>query len=115
MAAYQYDDFERRMRRINRRHAKLSRGFVTTMNADGLVVARPKQRVSALSPRGILLTLAVLLLFKGLLHFTLGPLSYNERVEKLSSGTVVEQVGAWVMTADPATVWISTQVSSLVR
>ena len=44
MSAYQFEEFERRMRRINRRHTKLSHGYVTQVNDDGLVVAKPRRR-----------------------------------------------------------------------
>ena len=50
MSASQFDEFERRMRRINRRHSKLSQGYVTAINSDGLVVAKPQRR-AARGPR----------------------------------------------------------------
>ncbi len=44
MSASQFDEFDRRMRRINRRHSRLSRGYSTSVNADGLLVAMPVKR-----------------------------------------------------------------------
>lgn len=115
MSASQFDEFERRMRRINRRHSKLSQGYVTTISEDGLVVAKPRRRGSRGTLRGLAIVLLVMFGFKGFLHAQIGPLAYADRVDALASGTVVEQAGAYVMVADPVTVWISSKVVSLVR
>jgi hypothetical protein len=115
MSAYQFDEFERRMRRINRRHSKLSQGYVTAINSDGLVVARPSRRSNGATIRGLGLILVVILLFKGFLHAQLGPLAYEERVDQLAAGTIIEKAGAWAMTADPITLAISVNIASLVR
>jgi hypothetical protein len=115
MSAYQFDEFDRRMRRINRRHSKLSHGYVTSINDDGLVVARPKRRSSGATLRGLLLILIVVTIFKGFLHANLGEAAYQDRIEKLAGGNMVEQAGAWAMTADPVTLWLSKTIASLVR
>ena len=115
MSAYQFDEFERRMRRINRRHSRLSQGYTTKVNDDGLVVARPRRRTSWTTIRGLALIVCVILIFKGFLHAQLGATAYEERVERLADGNVIEQVGAWVMTADPITLALSHHMSSLVR
>ncbi len=115
MSAYQFEEFERRMRRINRRHTKLSHGFKTEVNDDGLVVARPHRRRSGATLRGLALIAIVVLLFKGFLHAQLGAAAYDERLERLAAGNSVEQIGAWVMTADPITLSLSYHLSSLVR
>ena len=44
---------------------------------------------------------------------SLGEATYNQRVSILENGTPVEMVGAFVMKADPATLWIVEQVESL--
>ena len=115
MSAYQFDEFERRMRRINRRHTKLSQGYVTTVNDDGLVIAKPHRRKRGSALRGLALIAIVVLVFKGFLHAQLGIDAYDERVEQLAGGNAVEQAGAWIMTPDPVTLMLSEQISSLVR
>ena len=114
MSAYQFDEFERRMRRINRRHSRLSLGYTTKVNDDGLVVARPRRRTSWTTIRGLALIVCVILIFKGFLHAQLGPLAYDERVASLARGNIAEQVGACAMKPEQVTLWISTQVNSLV-
>ena len=115
MAAYQYEEFERRMRRINRRHSKLSQGYVTSVNSDGLVIAKPSRRNHGATIRGLLLIGVVMLVFKGFLHAQLGAEAYTARVDALRSGTVVEQAGAWLMKPDPITLALSMKFASLVR
>ena len=115
MSASQFDEFDRRMRRIHRRHSKLSQGYVTSVNDDGLVVARPKRRGGSGVARGIFIILAVVMLFKGVLHAQLGAAGYQDRVDALAAGSILEQAGAWAMYADPVTLWMSGHLSSLVR
>lgn len=115
MSAHQFDEFERRMRRINRRHSKLSHGFVTQITDDGLVVAKPRKPRGYAVLRGAYLLLLVMFLFKGFLHSNLGAEAYGAQVESLRGGNTIEQAGALAMTADPVTLWISGAISSLVR
>ena len=115
MATYQFEEFERRMRRISRRHTKLSQGYVTSVNDDGLVVARPRRRGSRSTLRGLALIFIVIMVFKGALYAQLGAAAYDERIDTLAGGNLVEQAGAWVMVADPITLWISANFVSLVR
>ena len=115
MADANLQDFGKRLRRIDRRHRKMAHGYVTSINHDGLIVARPRRRAPRFPWKGLMLTAALLLLFKGFLYMSLGGITYDARVERLSQGTVVEQAGAFVMQADPATLWISGQINSLVK
>ena len=115
MSAYQFDEFERRMRRINRRHSKLSHGFVTQVTDDGLVIAKPKRPRGFAVLRGIYLIVLVTLIFKGFLHANLGAEAYQERVDRLMAGNTIEQVGAIALSADPITIGISGALTSLVR
>ena len=115
MSAYQFDEFERRMRRINRRHSKLSHGFVTQVTDDGLVVAKPQRPRGYALIRGTYLLLLVMFIFKGFLHSNLGSDAYQVQVDTLKGGNAIEQVGAFAMTADPITLGISGAITSLVR
>lgn len=115
MSASQFDEFDRRMNRISKRHSKLSRGYVTTVNSDGLVVAKPSRKGGSGTLRGLIVIVAVMMLFKGFLHSQLGPVGYQDRVDALAAGTIFEQAGAFVMVSDPVTEWLSVKFSSLVR
>lgn len=115
MSASQYDEFDRRMRRITRRHSQLSHGYVTTVNSDGMVVAKPRRRSARGTLRGVALVVLVLMVFKGFLYAELGAGAYEQRVAALSEGSAFEKAGAFVMVADPVTKWLSGHISSLVR
>ena len=107
--------FGHRLRRIDRQHRKLARGYVTSVNHDGLIVARPSRQTSLFPLRGLFLCLLTLLAFKGFIYAQLGPTSYGERVALLQEGTLVEKMGGYAMTADPVTLWIGGQISPFIR
>ncbi len=115
MSASQFEEFDRRMRRISRRHSKLSHGYVTAVNSDGLVVAKPQRRSARGTLRGLAVIVLVMIAFKGFLHAQLGATAYQDRVDALNAGSVFEKAGALVMTADPLTEYLSVKISSLVR
>ena len=112
MRGADYEDFDARMRRIERRNRALSRGYVMAIDRDGLIVAKPARR--SRFPWGFFLKVGIIVMaFKAVAHSIIGATSYDERVELLAQGTILEQIAAWVMTADPITVWLSTEVTKL--
>lgn len=115
MADANLQSFDKRLRRVTRRHNKLSRGYVHSVNHDGLIVATPRRqrRESRFPVRGLFLVVMGVLLFKGFLYAQLGGATYNNRLAKLQSGTEVEKVGAFMMTADPATLWVAEQLNKV--
>lgn len=115
MSASQYDEFDRRVRRISRRQTRLSHGYVTTITDDGMIVAKPKRKGNGATLRALLLLLLIMVVFKAVLHSRLGAEDYQARIDALAAGSIVERAGAFVMAADPITALISGQISSLVR
>ena len=107
MSASQFDEFDRRMRRISRRHTKLSQGYVTSVNDDGLVIAKPRRKMRRGTLRGVAIVMLVLMVFKGFLHNQLGAYAYENRVDALATGSAFEKAGGILMSADPITVWLS--------
>ncbi len=107
-------EFDQRLRRLTRKHRRMAdAGIVHRMGPDGLVLPYPRRRMPAFPLRGVAILLAAAFLFKAFLFASLGPITYEERVARLQAGSVVEQGGAWVMQADPATVWIAGQINAL--
>ena len=107
MSQSQFDSFDTRLRKIDRRNRQLARGYVTSVNHDGLIIAKPRRQARGFPLRGLLMVLVALMAFKVFLYLQIGPATYEERVISLSQGNVVEQIGAYAMTADPVTVWIA--------
>jgi len=111
MSASQFDEFDRRMRRISRRHSKLSHGYVTSVNGDGLVVAKPKRRMRKGTLRSLALLVIIMMIFKAVLHARLGGADYDARVFALSQGSMFEKAGAVFMASDPITEWLSVRIA----
>jgi hypothetical protein len=113
MADAKQVEFGSRLERIERAHRQLEHGYITSVNHDGLIIAKPHRRSSNRPMRGIFMSLLVLLTFKGFVYAQIGSSAYGDRVDLLKSGTIVEQVGAYMMHADPITVWIAAQFNQL--
>ncbi len=114
MADAQFQEFDARMERILRKHQRLSRGYVTRVTKDGLIVARPRRRIGRYIPwRSVLGLLIIGMVFKVLMFVNLGQTAYEERVARLASGTQVEQVGAYLLAADQATLWLAAKINEL--
>jgi len=107
-----YARFNERLHEIESRHKDRSSGFVRLVERNGILA--PAERVRGrrgLPVRGIVLSLLTFLGFKGFLMAQLGAVTYVSRVAQLESGTIVEQMGAWAMRADPVTLWIAQQIA----
>ena len=106
-------DFRKRMKRINKRHARLEHGYVSVVGKDGLIITKPKRKRGGF-PIKVLLTLGMVFFgFKILLISQLGPEGYAQRVELLKQGTVIEQGGAWLLQSDPLSTAIADGINKL--
>ncbi|NSY39443.1 hypothetical protein [Leisingera sp. ANG59] len=109
------DQFQSRLKHINRKHAAMSEGFSAQMRPDGLLVLQPRRVQSRISARTVLFFAAAFLLFKGFLIAALGSASYDERVARLSGGSAVERAGAFLMQAEPASMYIAQKIGPVLR
>jgi hypothetical protein len=105
--------FDKRLKRIVRRHDKMANGVVRTVNSDGLIVARPRLYKPQFPLKGLIVVLALGFLLKGFLLAYLGDAGYAERIAALQAGNVVEQAGAWVMQSDPVTAVVAGGIQSI--
>lgn len=103
-------DFDRRVRRLNKKHSRMSRGVVTSVTHDGLIVARPRVGAPRFPVKAIVIMIAVFFAFKGILMAQMGAAAYEDKVAMLQQGNDVEKAGAWVMQVDPVTVWLSERI-----
>ncbi|NSX54226.1 hypothetical protein HRQ87_05385 [Sulfitobacter sp. 1151] len=90
----------------------MSRGVVTSVNHDGLIIARPRRAAPRFPVKGIILMIIAFFAFKGFLLAQLGDATYGQRIATLQQGTGVEQAGAWAMQVDPLTQWIAGQIGT---
>lgn len=107
--------FGERLRLLERKHSAMSHGYITYIQPDGLIVARPKRRAFRFSGRAVIITVLAFIGFKAFLIANLGPQTYDERVERLQDGTVVEKAGGFVMQADPLSTYVALQVGPILR
>ena len=109
------DVFDGRLQRIGRKHSQLAHGYELHMQDDGLIVARPKRPRSYVPPRSLALFFIGFLAFKGVLIASLGPIAYDEKLDALHQGTVIEQAGAWVMMPDPVSREVGARLAPVLR
>lgn len=105
--------FDKRLKRIVRRHEKMSNGVVRTVTSDGLIVAKPRLYKPRFPLKGLIVVLMLGFLFKGFLFSYLGEAGYADRVATLKGGTLMEQAGAWVMQPDPVTYVVAQGISTI--
>jgi hypothetical protein len=113
MAAQAEVQFNKRLRRITRRHARMRNGVYHRLNADGLIVAHPRRRAPHFPLQGLIMLLGSGFLFKAFLLVNLGPVTYGERVALLAQGNLIEQGGSGLMQIDPATQWLAQQLAAI--
>lgn len=102
-----YQGFDERLKRIDRKRAKLSNGYSAKVTSEGLIVFRPKRRRASFSVRGLLFLVVGFFLFKAMILAHLGSTVYDLRVDALKEGTLVEQAGAVIMAKDDVTIAIA--------
>jgi hypothetical protein len=107
--------FARRLQKLSRRHSKLSKGYLLSVNHDGLVVARPKRTGLRFPVRGLILTAFAVVGFKAFALAYLGEASYGERIAALRQGTTSERMAAFVMQADPVTRTVAGVIAPYLR
>lgn len=111
MADHNMVEFYKRAARLERDRAH-GLGFEATGTLGRSYYSRRQQiqRRSVLWPAMFLIAVAFVL--KGAILYTTGAELYNARVEALRAAPgVVEQVGGWVMQADPVTVQTSRAIA----
>ena len=101
--ALAYARFDKRLRRIVKNHQRMANGVTYRVDDNGLIQAQPRIYNPKFPLRGILLIVATAFMFKGFIFASLGEATYLERVGSMTTGSVVERAGAWIMQADPAT------------
>ena len=113
-----HDHFVERLEMLGRKHEKMTHGYCTKVDKNGLLVATPK-RTNYLPGAGVLKLVMLMLIgfltFKSFALAAFGPVTYNERLSKLQNGTAIEQIGAKALAIDPVTEAVATTVGPVLR
>ncbi|WP_412509188.1 hypothetical protein [Roseovarius sp. SYSU LYC5161] len=110
-----YQGFDARVKNIGRKRARLSKGYVSQITDDGLIVFRPKKRKFEFPLRGLTFVVIGFLVLKGVILAHVGTPLYQERVAALRDGMLVERVGAMVMQLDPVSESIGGKLRPFLR
>ncbi|CUI00540.1 hypothetical protein PNH50_13290 [Leisingera aquaemixtae] len=110
-----HDQFQARLKQINRKHEAMAGGYSAKLRPDGLLVIKPGSVQSRISARTLVFFAAAFLLFKGFLMAALGFGSYDQRVRTLAGGSAVERAGAFIMQADPVSVFFAQKIGPVLR
>ncbi len=105
------NDFYSRVSRIEKSHAK-GYGFEAAGTVGRKSSGRSGLRILKLA-KPLVLALAVGVGVKGVIHYFVGAQTYESRVSALAAGEGFDPVGAWLMHADPVTLWVSGQLQSV--
>lgn len=115
MSGYKGADFSRRVKKLEKQHQRLSKGYVTTVNHDGLVVARVRREGFRIPFRGLLFLAVAFIGFKAVMYSSSGQEAYTERLALLQQGTIAERAGAWILAPDVVTLWLSEQIDKVTK
>lgn len=107
--------FERRLKLINKKRARLADGYVSKVGKDGLIVFRPKRREGGFPIKGLALLVLGFFVFKGVILAHLGDGTFEARLAQLSQGSTVEQAGAFIMQPDLVSQAIAQQLRPYVK
>ncbi len=105
--------FDARIKKVQRNHLRMARGYEAKVGRDGLIVFRPKRRKPRLPLRGLAILIAAFFGFKVLVLMQLGDLMYQARVDAMMSGSFTERMGAVALQIDPLTQTIAQQLTPL--
>jgi hypothetical protein len=115
---YTKEDFRARVGAVDKKQARLvRRGYTSRVDKNGVIIAEPKARRMRvrLPIKSVLVMTVSFLCFKALLLSANGPDTYNDRLVTLQSGGAVGEMGARVLSIDPATQYIADQMGPLFR
>ncbi|MGO4853743.1 hypothetical protein [Phaeovulum sp. W22_SRMD_FR3] len=115
MADENLNSFQQRLSRIDGIHAEGGAFEATGMLGRRYFATAPVRRGRGGWLRAAGLVLAAVLVFKSGLLAYLGAGVYGERVAQLQRGGPVDQLGAWVLVADPVTVRLASYGAEILR
>ncbi len=99
--------FDRRLKRIVRRHHRLNHGATCKVTDTGLIVATPRIYNPKFPVKAMVKLIVCAFFFKAYIYADLGQAEYVSRVAALSGLSIAEKAGAWIMQPEPATVFVA--------
>ncbi|MCT4554097.1 MAG: hypothetical protein N4A53_05365 [Pelagimonas sp.] len=107
--------FVKRHQALQKKHARLSKGYITKMDRSGLITHQPDSKVAGMGLRLAMIAIAGFLMFKGFVLAGLGEDQYLTHLAALQQGSGFEQAGAFLMQIDPASAGLATLLQPMVQ
>lgn len=104
-------DFYVRLGRIEK--IRRAGGGFEAAGTLGLSYSAPEERRSIPVFRPMLVIFLAIIAIKGIIHHEVGAETYSSRVEALNVGSSIDQIGAFIMQADPLTTFVSDQLREI--
>lgn len=106
--------FDQRIKQIERKRDRLAKGSVKGMTSSGLIIERPRRYRPKFPLRAILILLIATFAIKGYFYASIGTNGYAARVAELAQGSTLDRAGAWVLQADPITIFVGDMITRYV-
>lgn len=106
----QHEIFVKRLKRVERLNRR-GAGFEATGTLGRSYYTKRARKRSLWGP--VIIAAVAFLVLKAIMVQQMGAFDYEARIESLRTGSTIEQVGAFVLQADPATLWLSEQINNL--
>ncbi|PVA10502.1 hypothetical protein DC366_09025 [Pelagivirga sediminicola] len=104
-------EFDARIKKVQRNHLRMARGYDAKVGRDGLIVFRPKRRRPSLPLRSLALLLVAFFAFKIFVLMQIGDLAYQARIDAMMDGSLPVQLGAYALQIDPLMRIVATQLA----
>ena len=113
---YTKEDFYSRVGAVSKKSARRGKNeFVTRIDQNGVLIVKAKRRGFHFPVKGAVLMILAFFCFKALMLVSNGPEAYSDRLSTLENGTIIEAMGARVLSVDPVTQFIADQVRPFLR
>lgn len=110
-----HKSFDERVQLLERARSRAPRGRIQVAGPDGLVFAKKRRATPAVSVRGAFYMVFGFILFKSIAMAQFGPGGYDQRVDDLKQGTMIEKVGAVLMQPDRISAGLAVQIAPFLR
>lgn len=113
---YTKQDFNSRVGAVTKKSARRGKNsLVARIDNNGVVVVKAKRRGLHFPVKGAALMILGFFCFKAFMLTSSGPEAYSDRLAILENGTMIEAMGARVLSVDPVTQFIADQGAAVLR
>ncbi len=110
------DHFVQRLSGLQRKHARMGKnGVYTRVDNNGVLIIKAKRSRFYFPYKGLALLIVSFFMLKAFMLSVNGPDTYSDRLATLENGTIIEAVGAKLLSVDAATQLLADKLGPLLR